>query len=99
MVHQDTVELLRECDAGTQMGVASIADVLPHVQSGTFRALPEKPLSQPIRSRRRARQGHRQAADPPRSAACRQYPQLSLMRKAADVCAHEFDDVHSAWRC
>lgn len=42
MVHQDTIELLRECDAGIQMGVSAIADVLPHVQSGTFRALLER---------------------------------------------------------
>ena len=41
MVHQDTIELLRECDAGIQMGVSPIADVLPHVQSDTFLALLE----------------------------------------------------------
>ena len=33
MIEQDTVKLLRECDAGVKMGVASIQDVLPHVQS------------------------------------------------------------------
>lgn len=33
MIEQDTVKLLRECDAGVKMGVASIEDVLPHVQS------------------------------------------------------------------
>ena len=42
MIHQDTIELLRECDAGIQMGVASIGDVLPHVQSNAFRALLER---------------------------------------------------------
>ena len=42
MVHQDTVELLRECDAGIQMGVSSIADVLPHVQNDVLRVLLEK---------------------------------------------------------
>ena len=42
MVHQDTVELLRECDAGIQMGVSSIADVLPHVQDDALRVLLEK---------------------------------------------------------
>lgn len=42
MVHQDTVELLRECDAGIQMGVSSIADVLPHVQNDALRMLLEK---------------------------------------------------------
>ena len=33
MIEQDTVKLLRECDAGIKMGVASIDDVLPHVES------------------------------------------------------------------
>ena len=28
MIEQDTVRLLRECDAGVKMGVASIEDVL-----------------------------------------------------------------------
>ena len=32
MIEQDTVKLLRECDAGVKMGVASIDDVMPHVQ-------------------------------------------------------------------
>ena len=32
MIEQDTVKLLRECDAGIKMGVDSIEDVLPHVQ-------------------------------------------------------------------
>ena len=31
MIEQDTIKLLRECDAGVQMGVSSIDDVLPHV--------------------------------------------------------------------
>lgn len=33
MVEQDTVKLLRECDAGVKMGVASIDDVLDQVHS------------------------------------------------------------------
>ena len=37
IVQQDTIKLLRECDAGIKMGVASIDDVLGHVQSGDFR--------------------------------------------------------------
>lgn len=32
MIEQDTIKLLRECDAGVKMGIASIDDVLPHVQ-------------------------------------------------------------------
>jgi tetrahydromethanopterin S-methyltransferase subunit G len=33
MVEQDTIKLLRECDAGVKMGVTSIDDVLDHTQS------------------------------------------------------------------
>lgn len=33
MVEQDTIRLLRECDAGVKMGVASIDDVLDQVHS------------------------------------------------------------------
>ena len=36
MIEKDTVRLLRECDAGVKMGVASIRDVLEHVQSEAF---------------------------------------------------------------
>ena len=32
MVEQDTIKLLRDCDAGTKMGIASIDDVLDHVE-------------------------------------------------------------------
>ena len=37
MIQQDTIKLLRECDAGIKMGTSSIADVLPHVRSDAFR--------------------------------------------------------------
>ena len=33
MVEQDTIKLLRECDAGVKMGVSSIGDVLDYVKS------------------------------------------------------------------
>ena len=33
MIEQDTIKLLRECDAGVKMGVSSIEDVLPHVNN------------------------------------------------------------------
>ena len=33
MIEQDTIKLLRECDAGIKMGVASIKDVLGHVSN------------------------------------------------------------------
>ena len=36
MIEQDTIKLLRECDAGVKMGIASIDDVLPHVTSDAF---------------------------------------------------------------
>ena len=33
MIEKDTVKLLRECDAGVQMGINSINDVLPYVHA------------------------------------------------------------------
>ena len=33
MIEQDTIKLLRECDAGVQMGISSIDDVMGHVSS------------------------------------------------------------------
>ncbi len=33
MIEQDTIKLLRECDAGTKMGIESISDVLEYVKS------------------------------------------------------------------
>lgn len=36
MVEQDTVKLLRECDAGIKMGIASIDDVLEYVRDDAF---------------------------------------------------------------
>ena len=37
MVEQDTIKLLRECDAGVKMGTASIDDVLDHVKGVDFK--------------------------------------------------------------
>ncbi len=37
MIEQDTVRLLRECDAGVKMGVASIDDVLNYVKNEEFK--------------------------------------------------------------
>lgn len=37
MIEQDTIKLLRECDAGVKMGVASIDDVLDQVQSDALK--------------------------------------------------------------
>ena len=32
MIEQDTIKLLRECDAGIKMGITSIGDVQDHIQ-------------------------------------------------------------------
>ncbi len=37
MIEQDTIKLLRECDAGIQMGVASIDDVLDYVSNARLK--------------------------------------------------------------
>lgn len=39
MIEPDTIKLLRECDAGIKMGVASIDDVLDRVRSDKLRKL------------------------------------------------------------
>ena len=39
MIEQDTIKLLRECDAGIKMGVASIDDVLDRVSGADFRVM------------------------------------------------------------
>ena len=36
MINQDTVKLLRECDAGVKMGITSIEDVLDRVEGSAF---------------------------------------------------------------
>ena len=37
MIEQDTVKLLRECDAGVKMGISSIDDVVDYVHSGELK--------------------------------------------------------------
>ena len=37
MVEQDTIKLLRECDAGVKMGVSSIDDVIGYVKDEKFK--------------------------------------------------------------
>lgn len=37
MIEQDTIRLLRECDAGVEMGVHSLEDVLDEVENEQFR--------------------------------------------------------------
>lgn len=38
-MENDTVKLLRECDAGIKMGVGAICDVIDHVKNERFRKL------------------------------------------------------------
>lgn len=42
MIEQDTIRLLRECDAGVKMGVSSIDDVVGYVHSEKLQKLLEK---------------------------------------------------------
>ena len=39
MANQDTIKLLRECDAGVKMGISSISDVLDNVESDKLETL------------------------------------------------------------
>ncbi len=39
MIEQDTIKLLRECDAGIKMGVSSIDDVWPKAEDESFKKL------------------------------------------------------------
>ncbi len=39
MIEQDTIKLLRECDAGIKMGIKSINDVEDHVKSSEMKRL------------------------------------------------------------
>ncbi len=39
MIEQDTVKLLRECDAGVKMGISSIEDVLGYVKNDKLEKL------------------------------------------------------------
>ena len=39
MIEQDTIKLLRECDAGVKMGVSSIKEVLDNVKSDKLREI------------------------------------------------------------
>ena len=39
MIEQDTVKLLRECDAGINMGISSIDEVIDYVDAPTFMRL------------------------------------------------------------
>ncbi len=38
MIEQDTIKLLRECDAGVKMGISSIDDVIDYVKSDKLKS-------------------------------------------------------------
>lgn len=38
MIEKDTIRLLRECDAGIQMGISAIEEVLPSTKNGNLRS-------------------------------------------------------------
>lgn len=42
MIEQDTIKLLRECDAGIKMGVSSITEVLPYVGDSQLKQILEE---------------------------------------------------------
>ena len=42
MIEQDTIKLLRECDAGIKMGISSIDDVLNKVKSNDLKCMLEE---------------------------------------------------------
>ena len=42
MISKDTIKLLRECDSGIKMGIASIEDVLGFTKSETLKDILEK---------------------------------------------------------
>lgn len=39
MIEQDTIKLLRECDAGVKMGISSIEDVMDYVSNDKLKSL------------------------------------------------------------
>lgn len=51
-MEDDTIKLLRECNAGVKMGISSLDDVMEHVQDGEMREL-----------LRRSRQTHERLGD------------------------------------
>lgn len=46
MIEQDTIRLLRECDAGIKMGISSIHDSVKYVQDGELKELLERSLAE-----------------------------------------------------
>ncbi|MBQ2265263.1 MAG: hypothetical protein II341_07665, partial [Oscillospiraceae bacterium] len=46
MVEQDTIRLLRECDAGIKMGISSIHDSVKYVRDAELRGILEQSLEE-----------------------------------------------------
>ena len=42
MIEKDTIRLLRECDAGTEMGISGIEDVIGYVKSSALQSILER---------------------------------------------------------
>ncbi len=42
MIENDTIKLLRECDAGVKMGISSISEVIDRVKSNDFKTVLNK---------------------------------------------------------
>ena len=49
MIEQDTVRLLRECDAGLRMGIDSIEEVLEYIEDNGFKQRLEKCRSEHVK--------------------------------------------------
>ncbi len=46
MIEQDTIRLLRECDAGIKMGISSINDSVKYVRDGELKGILEQSLKE-----------------------------------------------------
>lgn len=56
MIEQDTIKLLRECDAGVKMGISSIDDVLDNVKSSALKEFLTKCRNEHIELERELKQ-------------------------------------------
>ena len=91
MIEQDTVRLLRECDAGAKMGVDSFQDVLTRVDSEPFRELlaqskeEHERLSQDVRQRLARYQDQGKEPSPMASAMSWLKTNLELLADGSDA--------------
>lgn len=85
MIEQDTIKLLRECDAGIKMGVQSIEDSLKYTSNGELKRTLEKNLAGHIEIQERL-QGllnsyHDSGKEPPAMAKGMAQDQLQACRR------------------